>query len=264
MTFTVITFNLRLNTPRDGANAWPARADRAARALRDAGALLAGTQEGQYGMLLDLGTALPEYRWFGQGRRGGLGDEFCAIWYRHDRLELLESGDFALSERPEVLGSQDWGSDCPRICTWGLLRLHDAGSCPFLFFNTHLDHISREAREKGALLVWRHLQQERRRTGAPAILTGDFNDIPGSLPIRFLRGQAELEGERTDLQDAYLAAEARPGATYHGFTGRTEGEPIDYILATPEVAVLDVQVLTGPVDGGFPSDHFPVTARLHL
>ena len=42
------------------------------------------------------------------------------------------------------------------------------------------------------------------------------------------------------------------------------GGKIDYILTTSDVHVLDAQILHDNAEGRYPSDHFPVTARLRF
>ena len=41
-------------------------------------------------------------------------------------------------------------------------------------------------------------------------------------------------------------------------------EKIDFVLAPADVKVLEAEIVVDNVDGRYPSDHFPVTARLVL
>lgn len=89
MELTVMTFNLRVNTPVDGSNAWPYRNKQAADLIRRVAPLVAGTQEGRYDMLRDLDRDLIDYTRIGEGRSGYESgnetmDECCCIYYRHD------------------------------------------------------------------------------------------------------------------------------------------------------------------------------------
>jgi endonuclease/exonuclease/phosphatase family metal-dependent hydrolase len=53
--------------------------------------------------------------------------------------------------------------------------------------------------------------------------------------------------------------------TFTGFrSGRIEGEKIDYIFAQPGTEVLSASIVRTSRDGRYPSDHFPVVARLAL
>ncbi len=82
-------------------------------------------------------------------------DETCqypTIFYRAGRFTVEESGEFWLSETPEVHRSRSWDSAFPRMVTYGLFR--EAGRTEsFYFINTHLDNISPEARLQGARMI---------------------------------------------------------------------------------------------------------------
>ena len=55
--------------------------------------------------------SLPEYEWFGNSRRGNREDEHMGVFYKRSKLRVIESGNFWLSETPEVPGSQAWGCE---------------------------------------------------------------------------------------------------------------------------------------------------------
>jgi endonuclease/exonuclease/phosphatase family metal-dependent hydrolase len=77
--------------------------------------------------------------------------------------------------------------DYPR---WGLVDI----------YVTHLS-LSERSREKTMLEIWRYIQ---RGEGVTQVLLGDLNAEPQSRGIRFLQGKEEMEGEFTDLTDAWL------------------------------------------------------------
>ncbi|MCC3371459.1 endonuclease/exonuclease/phosphatase family protein [Cohnella sp. REN36] len=258
----VVSLNLRYNEPRDGDDSWPNRVGHVVTTLLAHRPLLVGTQEGLRGMLEELAAKLPGYAWIGEGRRGGSDDEHCAIFYDHDRLELLEQGQFWLSEQPGLAGSVGWDASLPRICTWAKLRDRASGLA-FRCYNTHLDHQGVEARLEGARLLGRRIADDRREDRLPALLTGDFNSFPGDAPIRLLRGERD-PGEGFGLSDAYAQATAEIGATYHAFQGGEAGEPIDYVFATEGIDLSDVRVDRRSVDGRYPSDHYPIVVAIAL
>ncbi|SFI50449.1 Metal-dependent hydrolase, endonuclease/exonuclease/phosphatase family [Paenibacillus sp. UNC496MF] len=260
MAWTVMTFNLRNSSANDGDNAWPNRIGAAAATIRAHAPSLFGIQEGFLHMLEELNALLPDYAWIGEGRGGGTEDEHCAIFYRKADFDLLEQGQFWLSETPEQAGSVGWDSSLPRICTWGRFRAAGSPEREIAVYNTHLDHIGEQAREQGMRLVLRSMAREGQ--DRPAILMGDFNAEPGDRVIRFLRGQTDIDGDRSELTDAYAALEASPGRTFHDFRGGTEGEPIDYLFVNAPLTVSAVQVDRGDIDGRYPSDHYPVIARI--
>lgn len=252
MNIDVMSFNLRYWNKADGPNAWPNRRSAVVSVIQRFDPLVMGTQEGLPEMLADLDTDLPDYARIGRGRGSDEADEFCAIYYRSDVLELIAEGQFWLSTTPEVPGSRSWDSSLPRICTWGHFRTKDE-ELEFVMFNTHLDHEGEDARRLGAELLWERMRPFVER-GLPCILTGDFNCEPQSIPIQFLR-------ER--LTDA-LEDKGAGGATFHGFSGVGVGGWIDYIFVSANVGVVSAEVIRDKVDGRFPSDHYPIRARLEL
>ena len=149
----VISYNVRFNNPGDGINAWPERRDRVAALLRFHEADLIGVQEALAGQLDDLDAALPGHAWLGVGRDdGATTGEYTAIFYRTDRLELLDEGTFWLSPTPSVPGSVGWDAAITRIATWARFRDLRTGTA-FVHLNTHFDHVGAEARTESARLI---------------------------------------------------------------------------------------------------------------
>ena len=172
--FTAASYNLRNANSADSlqGDGWGNRCPIIARLVQFHEFDIFGTQEGLRHQLDSLKTSLPKYDYIGVGRNDGKKEgEHAAIFYRIDKFELLEHGDFWLSETPEK-PSVGWDAVLPRICTWGHFKYKDTGF-EFLFFNLHMDHIGKQARVESALLV----QQKMKEIGEnlPAILTGDFN-----------------------------------------------------------------------------------------
>ncbi|MCL2107160.1 MAG: endonuclease/exonuclease/phosphatase family protein [Oscillospiraceae bacterium] len=185
------------------------------------------------------------------GRHQGLG-EGVPILYRKDKYECLDSGVFWLSEKPCVL-SMSWGTSLPRIAAWALLRDKETGFS-YVHYNAHFDHQSEAARVNSAALLANRINARN----APAVLTGDFNCEPDSQAYDYLM-QAELR------DTAALAGEADSGCSYHGYSGETQGVPIDFIMANHYLrGVAGYQILRDSYDGLFPSDHFAVMATLTL
>jgi endonuclease/exonuclease/phosphatase family metal-dependent hydrolase len=261
---TIISLNLRFDTPKDGAHAWPHRREAVGRLLQMHSPDLIGTQEGLAEQLEELQALLPGYHSFGAPRGSPEQDEHCRVFYRVDRLRLRRHGDFWLSEIPEQPGSRSssWGNGFPRMVTWGEFEPFDGGA-PFTFLNTHLDHASAVARERGAALIVRFLRQPE--MVHPAVLCGDMNAAPGSPPLQILQGDVPVDGSASSLRDSYVliggTGSGRP--TFHGFTGRG-AERIDYILAEPPFHATRFEVLDQPVDEHWVSDHFPVLAELEF
>jgi endonuclease/exonuclease/phosphatase family metal-dependent hydrolase len=256
---TLITFNIRLGTVDDGPNHWRLRRDMVFGLLREHSPDLAGMQEVVRFQLDEILHAVPEYEALGVGREDGkTRGEYSPILYRKDRLRLLEQGTFWLSETPEEPGSRSWKTACTRVCTWG--RFEDRQTAGrFYLFNTHLDHVSQEAREEGVALIARRMKE--RNHPEPVFLTGDFNAGEENPAVRFVKGQGEAAGSPR-LVDTFRAVhpDARDAGTFNGWKGQTMGAKIDYIFAPADTRVLDARILHDNRDGRYPSDHFPVKA----
>lgn len=252
---TVSTFNIRYGTAPDGEDRWERRRELLLDVLRAQDADVVGVQEALRFQLSEIVAALPEYRFVGVGREDGdaLG-EYAAILYRHAHFEIADQGTFWLSPTPEVPGSVGFGNRITRICTWARV-VERRGRRAFYVFNVHLDHESQESRERAAELV---AQRIAARTHAdPVILLGDFNAGEENPARRVL---SEKHGLRDAFRMIHRAAE--DVGTYHAFRGTRSGEMIDAILVSAEWDVAAARIDRTGRDGRYPSDHFPVTARL--
>lgn len=249
----VMSFNLRYGTAKDGEDSWVHRRPRVRALIEAEGPDLIGTQEGLRFQLDELGTDLPGYGELGRARADGEErGEYSAILYRRDRLDVLEEGTFWFSDTPEVPGSTSWGNRLPRICTWARFRDLRTGEA-FYLYNAHLDHESPESRRRSAELLVECIQE--RDPKDPVLVTGDLNAGPASPPVRALE---EL------VRDTWRAVRGSEegGGTFHGFRGGREGERIDYVFAGPAWQALEASIIRARYAGGWPSDHYPVTARV--
>ncbi|GAA0656513.1 endonuclease/exonuclease/phosphatase family metal-dependent hydrolase [Sphingomonas insulae] len=250
---TVMTFNVRWPNPDDGANIWSARRALFARTVAAADPDLIGTQELFKAQGDDIVRALPRYRWFGRDRRGGHGDEHMGIFYRPDRLTLLDHGDFWLSDTPDVPASISWGHPLPRMVNWGRFQTRDGRR--FVALDTHFPYRDADepAREKAAALIVARLPAIA--GGDPVVLLGDFNTTPTT------RTHAILTAALADARDA-VPRPVGPAETFHDFTGKPDRR-IDWIL-TRGVTPLTVETVTRHDGARYPSDHFPVVAKLRF
>lgn len=254
----VMTYNLRYasSTP---PNAWPQRRPLMRELIQQVAPDVMGTQEGLYGQIKDLAADLPDYEWIGTGRDGGSRGEFMAVFFRKARLEPLAFDHFWLSDTPAVVGSTTWGNSNRRMVTWVKFRDRAAGG-EFYLFNTHFDHQVQPAREKSAALVRQRVTALDPRL--PVLLVGDFNAAAGSNKAYEL-----LTGDKF-FTDAWMVAAERRGEgtnTFNGFKPAERNDVrIDWILTHGDVTVAEAETLTFSRDGQFPSDHFPVVARLRL
>ena len=251
----IATFNLRMDTPSDGENAWFHRKDMVNDLIRFYGFDLFGTQEGFTHQLNDI-LRLSDYRFIGVGRDDGKdAGEHCAIFYRSDRFKVLDQGDFWLSEHPEKPGRGWDGTCCNRICTWGKfedLKNHKQ----FYFFNVHYEYEGDVARRESSNLMISRIKSIA--GNQPVFLTGDFNAFPTEEPIRILNDSGFLNDSYKITKEAPFG----PVCTYHGYdsTIKTE-ERLDYIWVTDSIQIDKYGVLTNTLYGHTPSDHFPGDGR---
>ena len=251
---SVMSFNIRLPAESDGVDYWETRKPLAVRMLREQQPDVIGLQELVKAQADYLVRELPQYAWFGRGREADGGGEHMGVFYRKDRLKVIESGDFWLSDTPDVAGSITWGHPHPRMVTWALFGQRSDGR-RFYLFNTHLPYRDEDeaARLKGAQAIARHLATLP--DDVPVVLTGDFNTTPDSDAHAVLAGT---------LQDAWTTAPRVEGidATFHGFTGKADRR-IDWIFVRG-AQLESITSVTTRWNHRYPSDHFPLVATLRL
>jgi endonuclease/exonuclease/phosphatase family metal-dependent hydrolase len=172
----VMTFNLRYasaSTP----NSWAQRRPVMRVLLTTERPDLIGTQEGLTAQLRDIDTDLGAgYDYIGMGRNGGTKGEHSAIFFNKARLLPQKSGNFWLSDTPQIPGSVSWGSGAVRMVTWVLFADLETGR-HFYAVNTHLDNKSENARRHAAQLIAQRLATFE---PLPIVLTGDFNSAAQS------------------------------------------------------------------------------------
>src|SRR4051812_36191833 len=106
---SVMTFNIRYNSPGDSLNAWAYRKDKVASEVLFHKIDLLGVQEALVDQVSDLEILLNDYSYTGVGRDDGKkGGEYSAIFYNKKRFELAKSSTFWLSETPAVPGKKGW------------------------------------------------------------------------------------------------------------------------------------------------------------
>lgn len=253
-----------------------------------------GTQEVLYVQLQDMLKALDGYDYIGVGRDDGEhGGEHEAIFYKTNKLQLLDHGDFWLSETPNKPGL-GWDAVCIRICTWGkfavkegqqqhgmLNRKTTATGKEFFFFNLHMDHVGVVARHEAAKLVVQRVREMAQ--GAPVFITGDFN-VDQNDEIYTIFTESGL------LKDSYDAARIRfaENGTFNAFkTNYFTTSRIDHVFVSPSTRVEAYGVFTNsywtpdddpndnlkandaPLQISFdtyirhnPSDHYPVFVKV--
>ena len=200
-----------------------------------------------------LENVMPEYNSVMAFRDKSIIREGCAIFYRADRFEEIETGYFWLSETPDVQ-SKDWGSAHYRVCVYACLKDLNTGK-EFIVFNTHLDHKSEEARIKGIEVV---LDKIAALEGRPAFLMGDMNALENTPTI---------QSTKESFDDALKIAGTVTGTdyTYNNWGSPRKGNRIDYILiGKGSATVLEYHVVNNSHNGIYSSDHCPIYVKTKI
>ena len=250
---SVMSFNVRYGAANDGDHVWNNRKDAACAMINDQHPAVFGVQEALDFQLSYFEEHCPGYKSVGVGREDGLHEgEHMSVFYDTNRIELQEWGTYWLSETP-FQPSLGWDAACRRTATWTLLKDKATGRS-FYFVNTHLDHVGKEARRKGLLLLVERIGAMNPE-GYPMILTGDMNVYPDD-PC--------LDELRTLMQDARQTAKVTDnGQTWHNWGKESGNPPIDYVFYAGFAKCDKFEVIRQPYEGvDFVSDHYPVKATL--
>lgn len=252
------TYNLRLDTESDKVNQWKNRSATVSALIRFHDFDILGTQEAFVHQLQDILTALPQYTVYGKGRDDGQkAGEHSAILYKKDRFELLDKGDFWLSETPEK-PSKGWDATCcNRLCSWVYLKDKQTKKS-FYFFNAHYDHQGAVARKESSKLI---LDKIKAIAGAkPIIFTGDLNGNQQSDPYLIIENSEILEDAYCQIEYPYATTNS-----FNGFGANLNGTSIiDHVFTSKHFAVKKWGILTDSYQGKYPSDHFPVLTEISL
>lgn len=253
----VMSYNIRLDTEADGANAWPHRRAALSGLMRFYAPDIFGMQEVRLHQRDQLAAELSGYVFLGFGRDDGRdGGEFSSLAYRRDRFRLTAQGGFWLSPTPDR-PSRGWDAAYPRIVTWA--RLHDLRSGRrILTLNTHWDHVGLEARRESGAMI-RDWIEAHRASCESVVLIGDLNAPPSEESYQMLVGSGAL----LDSKGLSQTSPFGPAGTFNGFDIlRADSAPIDHILVSAGVRVFRHGVLTQHEGGRLPSDHYPVLADI--
>ena len=243
----LMSFNVRMSAGGDGENCWENRRDAALAMITACNPDCFGVQEAMPDQMEDLRGGLPEYSSVGVPRDGDGKGECMAVFYRTDRLKLLDSASFWLSETPREV-SYGWDAACRRTATF--VRLKDRASrTEFAYINTHLDHMGPVAREESVKLLV-HLADSL-AAGIPVVIGGDLNSGISPIFQPFLQA---------GFVSARVSAPVTDGrGTYNGWG--TADEPIDHFFVRG-FETESFRVVRDDFGVPFVSDHYPIEITL--
>lgn len=255
-----MTFNLKYDFISEGNNSWNLRSDRIAKIIKENNPICIGTQEGLEHMLRSLEGKLLNYEYIGEGREGEEKGEYNAIFYNKNILELIEWDQFWISETPNVSGSKSWNSSCVRICTFAKFK-NKLSNEKIMFYNTHLDHESKIARKEGLNLILKICKKNYFKYKIPFIITGDFNCTMNDVEFKTINNYCDKD---FIVNNAYNFVNHNIIGTFHDFNENFNEGIIDYILYSNDFYCENIYADKRKIDGGYPSDHFPVVAILSM
>ncbi len=242
----------------------PHRRDRAISVIDTFGPDILSVQELKNNQRNDLSSAFPGFAYYGQGRNGGNSGDRNGIFYRTSRFDLVDQGDFWLSETPTVPGTtfQGFGTDTgnPRMATWVKLFDYETSKTYFVL-STHWS-LDSQARRDSARLI-----QDMLPTlsgGLPTLLLGDLNTTQSFSAYSTLRGTDDIDD--VQLADSFIDAGGVDGRTFQNWNGGVSGSRIDHVLhSAGDFEATSAEIVRTTFDGGlYPSDHYPVTITLNV
>ncbi|MDX9785282.1 MAG: endonuclease/exonuclease/phosphatase family protein [Desulfobacterales bacterium] len=247
--FSILTLNLRFGLAQDGPNGWEFRKKSLKKLLDRYPTDFAGFQEVndfQFDFIADaLGKNVSSI-----GRRISAPDAWQnnVIFYRNP-WQCVHRDHFYLSSTPDI-PSRFQRSKWPRQCTVGMFQ---KGSERVICVNTHFDFDAEVQADSARVILDRMLSLP---VNVPVVLFGDFNAVPGSPCYRVL---TEKHADRPANARVFKEVFCRPyPATHHGFTGKTDGAHIDWVLFEGALSPISCTVLQQKFDGRYPSDHYPL------
>ena len=184
----------------------------------------------------------------------GSRSESCPIFYNEARFELLDSGTFWLSDTPEKMSTYAESSE-HRIATFVKLKDKSTG-ITIAVYNTHPDWGSVEARIKQLSVI---ATKAKESDADKIVVLGDLNSdrtLPGGN-----EGLAPIEEFLKDSKT--FPGMSDYGATFNGYDMDPDGPMgLDYIFLPEDTTVLEVGKVDKIYGGVYPSDHYPIYAKV--
>ncbi len=249
----MMSYNLRCISPTDwGKKAWFYRANLVIDDIENEKPGIIGFQESTKWHYKYLVDTLKGYDSVIEYRDEAFNSEGCPIFYNTSLYELVDKGSFWLSETPEVM-SKSWGAQYNRVCSYVILTDKASGE-NFVVFNTHLSHVSDEARINGIKVV---LDKIAEFGSLPSVIMGDFNALEGSVTYNSVT---------ENFLDAKKVAEKTSDShTYQNWGNPEKFQRIDYFMVSKTgFKINSYDVLSAVHDGVYSSDHCPIVLEVEI
>lgn len=234
---TVCTYNVRYKNSgdTDAGNGWNTRRTYLINFVNFHQPDLLGVQEAVSAQMNDMANGLKGYAYVGVGRNdGATGGEYSAIFYRKDRMVLLDNGDFWLSDTPYTpskgFPSKGGSTQYYRICSWGKFYDKLSGSVVY-HFNTHLD-LDETNRQQSYYLIKQKIQ-EIASTTAPVIISGDYNAVQTGDAYKLFYNSGFLSDCYVRAKQKFITNGTSPGFNANTYsTAGGDFRRIDHIFVT--------------------------------
>ena len=274
----VCSYNLRYknNNDTDAGNGWNTRRTYLINFVNFQQPDLLGVQEALPAQMTDMRNGLTDYGSIGVGRNDGNNSgEYSAIFYRKERMVLLDYGNFWLSDTPDKpskgFPSKGGSTTYYRICSWGKFFDKLSGSVVY-HFNTHMD-LDEINRQQSYYLIKKKIQ-EIASTTAPVIISGDYNAVQTEEAYKLFYNSGFLYDSYQRTKQKFITNGTCPGFNANNYsTASGEFRRIDHIFVTRAFNVEHYGVLnpcyystsgTADYQERAYSDHSPVLAKLTI
>lgn len=241
----LLSLNIRYDEEGDGIHAFKFRRDDIIKFISKEKFDVMCFQELQKSQLESLQGSLTDYQYIYIRREEISGGEACAVFYKKNNFELIETDTFWLNETGEKF-KIGWDAGCVRTCTYAKFKNIKNGNI-FNVFNAHLDNVGQIARLSSVKLI----KDKIEILGIEqTFLLGDFNvERSDEVYDRVVDGNL--------LDTKYIAKELVDvdKGTYHDYgSDDAIGSDIDYIFTNKKC---DVDVFKVCTDVEI-SDHYPI------
>lgn len=264
-TLNIATYNVRVDTDA-GNRAWGNRKQHVADIIENLYQFdIFGVQELSHSTQLNelMAYLSDTYSVFsrGIGNTAGTSGTRNAIIYKKSRLTLLNSGNFFLSETPDV-ASIGWDAKLNRGCVWAKM-LDNTTNKQFYFFSAHFDHVGTEARRQSANLVLAKIAEIMGSENLPVFFVGDLNSQPDKIPISNIINGGLIDSRTLPLNKNIFG----PVGTTNGWNKPVSEitNRIDYVFVNDKADVHAYYTIAKKYySDAYPSDHLPVMIKALL